>query len=375
MISSGGTPIHPLARRGVIHIAPYRPGTPIEVVARQRGRDPADFIKLASNENPSGSAPNAIKAAQEALEGARYYPECGCVELTEVLGEKIEVAPQRIFFGNSSNELINYLIRAFLNQEENIVISQVTFPMYGIGAQYQTESLESVIRVPNREGRYHDIPAILRAITDKTKIVWIDSPNNPLGTIVTQGIFDEYFSLVPDHVITIIDEAYDQFADDPAYPDSRVYQSMFQAVVLRTFSKLYGLADLRIGYLIAEPSIVGTLHRVHAPFYLPSHHQAAMLAALKHDDAFIAKTLEVNRQGKEFLYAQLESLGVNYIPTQANFIFYPCEQPGVIYERFLDFGIIVRPITTIGIRVSIGLPEENARFIEALKVIHQEGLI
>ena len=369
--------VHRLAHPGVSKIQPYVPGTPIEVIAKKRGMDPDFYIKLASNENLMGSAPHALQAMISSIQakGVNYYPECSCAEVVQALGGQIGLPQERILMVNSSNEGINYVSRAFLGKGNEIVMSQIAFPMYPIAAHYQDAQ---VVRVPNK-GWHHDMEAILAAITPNTRLVWLDTPNNPLGTIVSQSEMDTYFERVPNHVITVIDEAYDQYVESSDYPDSRVYQEKFQAIVLRTFSKIYGLAGLRVGYLFAAPDIIETLHRVHAPFYMPDFLQAALYAAITQDQAFVTKTQEMNREGKKYLYAALEHLEISYVPTEANFIFYPIKEemstPAQVYERFFDFGIIVRPIGNLGIRVTIGLPEQNERFISALEEIHREGMI
>ena len=362
---------HPLAANRIRDIQPYQPGTPIEVIARQRGLDPRKIIKLASNENLAGPAPNAIAALQDAAEEANYYPECSGREIAEELGDQLEVEPGRIKLANSSNEGINYVCRAFLNPGEELVMSAISFPMYPIGAQYQDGK---VVRVPN-DGWSHDVDGILGAITDRTKLVFLDIPINPTGTMLTQDQINYYFSKVPGHVLTVLDTAYDGFVESPHYPDALELQNRCQAIVLRTFSKLYGLADLRFGFIVADPQIVAALSHVHPPFYLPRHHQAAVLAALKHDGDFVQQTIKTNRQGKVYLYRELDRMGVQYVPTEANYIFYPCKDPAQVYDRFLDDGIIIRPIGNIGVRVSIGLPEHNAAFIHSLDAVHRAGLM
>lgn len=368
--------LHRLASPRVAGIAPYVPGMTVEEVARRTGRHPSTIIKLASNENAGGPAPAAARAFRKSAQLLHRYPESAAPDLTAEIARRNGVPVERILVTDSGNHAINYLSLAFLDPGDNIVCSRPSFPMNLVAAAYQGAQVNFVSVTPSYT---HDLDGLLRAMDRKTKIVWIDSPINPLGTIAGRRDLEKFLARVPETALVVLDEAYRDYAEgNPEYPtmeETRSFQERFQVVVLRTYSKILGMADLRAGYLMGDPTVVETLHRVHSPFYLSRHTQDAVLAGIKMDGKFVAKTVESNNIEKARLYSELDRLRIRYVKSDANFIFYPCSEPVAVFERFIDFGIIVRPIGRIGIRVTIGKPEENSAFLAALEEVRRDGLI
>jgi histidinol-phosphate aminotransferase len=344
-------------------LVPYPPGKPIEELERELGIKGS--IKLASNENPLGPSPLAIKAVKEALGGLNRYPDGSSYYLKNKLSSRLGLPQEMLTLGNGSNEIIELLVRTYLAPGEEAVIGEPSFAVYPLVVQ---AAGGVAVRVPLKDFT-HDLSAMAERITEKTRLVFIANPNNPTGTMVTGPAFDAFMKRVPDGVIVCMDEAYFEYVRGPAYPASlRYVEEGWPVVVLRTFSKIYGLAGARVGYGVAHPEITDYINRVRQPFNVNSLAQAAALAALD-DHVHIKKSLENNVLGLKYLFDAVTGLGYECVPTEANFFLIKVGDGKGVYEALLKKGVIVRPMASYGlpefIRVTVGLPEENRRFVEA----------
>jgi len=352
----------------ILEIQPYKPGKPLEELEREYGI--SGSIKLASNENPLGPSPLAVQAIQAALSGLNRYPDGGGYELVNKISEKLGIEPGTVVLGNGSDEIIGMLARAFLGPGDEVILPYPTFLMYDImvrisGATSVPVSLRSL---------QVDLDDIYDKITSKTRMIFICNPNNPTGTGISGDDFERFFKKIPDNIVVVMDEAYIEFVRDKNIANSLKYFGKNRALVaLRTFSKVYGLAGLRIGYGIMPEEIALILNRVRPPFNTNSLAQIAAKAALD-DDLFLSKTINLVHEGLDFLYDALARLKLEHFPTQTNFFLINVRQRAAdVFERLLSRGIIVRDMTSYGypeyIRINVGLPEENARFIEALEEV------
>lgn len=344
-------------------IKPYIPGKPVEELERELGI--SESIKLASNESPLGPSPRAVRALRKGMGDLNRYPDGSGYYLKEKLSSKLGVSPDEILLGNGSNEVIELAVRAFLNPGEEAVMAHPSFVVYSMITQ--AAGGKSVV-VPLKDWR-HDLAAMASRITERTKIVFIANPNNPTGTIITRSEMDSFMRKLPDGVLVVIDEAYHEYVSSPEYPDSMKYLRQGKDIlILRTFSKIYGLAGLRIGYGIAGTPIITDMNRVRQPFNVNSLAQIAALAALD-DTAHIEKAKKINERGKKFLYRKLKSLKINYVKTEANFIyiFFNDDIAPMLYNELLNEGVIVRPMGPREMRITIGLPKEDRRLIEVLQ--------
>jgi histidinol-phosphate aminotransferase len=346
-------------------IPPYVPGKPIEEVERERGI--ANSVKLASNENPLGPSPRALEAVRLSLPGVHRYPDSGGYDLIRKLAAHHRLAPGNFVIGNGSDDIIVMLGQAFLQPLDEVIMTRPSFQMYEIVAR----SAGAVpVEVPLR-GFRADLEAMAGRLTPQTRMVFINTPLNPTGTIVTRRELDTFLEALPAEVILVLDEAYIEFARDPRGTDSRDYADGRRPVVgLRTFSKVYGLAGLRIGYGIMPAAVAEVLNRVRQPFNVNLLAQKAAAAALD-DREFLDRTLLLVHSGLEYLERALAQLGIECLASQANFLMVRVSRPGrQVFEALLDRGVIVRPLDSYGypdwIRVNAGLPEENQRFIAAL---------
>lgn len=349
----------------------YEPGKPIEEVARELGfENVIGFQKLASNENELGPSPKALVAMQQAATEMHRYPDGGCFYLKKKLAAQLGVDQENLIFGCGSNELIVFLCHVFLSAKTNLVMAETSFAVYFLAAAlFEAQTL----RVPMQD-LTHDLDAMLAAITPETRIVAICNPNNPTGTLVSQEAIDRFMSAVPDHVVVAFDEAYIELLPDDQQPDVLKYvrEGRENVIVLRTFSKAYGLAGLRIGYGVAHPKLINVLNKVRQPFNVNAMAQAAALAALD-DVEHMEQSREVVIEGLRYLEEQLEQMGVAYVPSVTNFMLV---KTGAGRERFVALQkrkVIVRPMDPYGlpeyIRVSVGTPEQNAIFIRELKAV------
>jgi histidinol-phosphate aminotransferase len=345
----------------------YEPGKPIEETARELDVDPDEIIKLASNENPLGPSPKAIEAMRAALNDAQFYPDGGGFYLRNALASRLGVARENIILGNGSNEVIEFLGHAFLKPGDEAIASEHAFVAYKlIAALFGARTIETPS--PNYE---HDLDAMLDAITPKTRIVFIANPNNPTGTLISQSKIDDYLSLVPENVVTVFDEAYYEFIDNP--PDTLKYvRDRRNVVVLRTFSKIHGLAGTRVGYGIAHPEMIAVLQKTRQPFNVNSIAQIGALAALE-DKAHAGKTKRVVDEGRTYLQEEFAEMKLAFIPSAGNFIMVNVGDGPAVFEKLLVRKIIVRPLRGYNlpewIRISIGTMEQNRKCIAALKEV------
>ena len=357
-----------LAREGVENLVPYPPGKPIEELERELGIKGS--IKLASNENPLGPSPMAAQAIMDKVHGLHRYPDGSGYYLKNKLSEKFGLPMSRIILGNGSDELIDLIARTFLSPGEHVVQSYPAFLVYETVVKAAGGELTAV---PLSDFRI-DLDGIADAVTPRTKIIFLTNPNNPTGAAFSRDEMVGFLKKIPENVIVALDEAYIEFVSDGKVAQGLDLLSLHPLlVVLRTFSKLYGLAGLRIGYGFASSDVIDFMNRVRLPFNANSLAQAAAIAAL--DDAeFVSRTLEVVREGLAYLYQNLQDMGLEYLPTQTNFFLIKVPRKGKeIYERMLKQGVIVRAMDSYGladyIRINVGLPEENERFIRTLKAI------
>lgn len=346
-------------------IKPYVPGKPVEELERELGI--RDSIKLASNENPLGPSPRAIEALSKSISRLNRYPDGSAFYLKKSLSMKLGVSTDEILLGNGSNEVIELAVRTFLAPGGEAISARPSFVVYA--TIVQSAGGKNII-VPLKDWR-HDLDAMANRITGKTKLVFIANPNNPTGAINTDAEMDAFMKRVPDNVLVVVDEAYYEYVTSHEYADSmKHFRQGRNILILRTFSKIYGLAGLRIGYGIANASIITEMNKVRQPFNVNSPAQAAALAALE-DDEHVEKAKKINEEGKKFLYDELKSMNIDYVPTEANFIYIILRNKSApqIYNELLKKGVIIRPMGSAEIRVTIGLPEENRRFIKELRKI------
>jgi histidinol-phosphate aminotransferase len=351
-------------------IMPYVPGKPVDELERELGIKGS--IKLASNENPIGPSPLAIKAISNGLNNINRYPDGSCYYLRDALSKRLGVKGECLIFGNGSNEVIELAVRTFLLPGEEAIMAQPSFVVYHMITQ--AVGGKSII-IPLKEWR-HDLDRMASMITHKTKIIFIANPNNPTGTINTKTEMDSFMKRVPEGVLIVVDEAYYEYVTSGNYPDNMKYlKEGRDMLILRTFSKIYGLAGLRIGYGISRPEIIDGMNRVRQPFNINTLAQMAALAALE-DEKHIKRSRQVNEEGKKFLYKEFRSAGIEFVPTEANFIYLILKEKNstMVYNELLKEGVIVRPVGGRFIRVTIGLPQENRRMIEAIKRLRYKGI-
>ena len=356
-----------LAPSYVRAIAPYQPGKPISEVARELGIPERDIIKLASNENPLGCGEAAKAAMRRALDEVHLYPDGACFELKAALSRKWGVSMEGIVAGNGSNDLLDYIAMAFLAPGVSAVYSQHCFAVYPI-----TVAARGAvgIKVPAR-AYGNDLDAMLGAIRADTRLLFIANPNNPTGTFTPYAEIHAFLKRVPANVIVVLDEAYNDFLPPELRADTVAWLAEFPNLVLtRTFCKIYGLAGLRVGYMLAHPQVCDMVNRVRAPFNVNSIAQAAAVAALG-DEGFVARTYANNRAGIMQLSEGARALGLDFIPPFGNFITIDVGDGQKVFQALLKRGVIVRPVVGYElprhVRVSIGLPAENARFLASLK--------
>lgn len=346
-------------------ISPYVPGKPMEELEREYGI--RDSVKLASNENPLGPSPKAMEAIRQAAGKLNRYPDGGGYFLVRKLSEVLNVPTDHLILGNGSDDIIDMLARVFLGPGDEVIIPFPSFLIYEISAQATGADVVKT-RLKNLA---IDLDAILNAVTPRTRIIFLCNPNNPTGSVVSRTAFDRFMERLPESVIVVVDEAYIEFVRDPACLRSLGYEGFKRPVVtLRTFSKAYGLAGLRIGYGVAPPEIIGVLHRVRQPFNASLVAQAGALAALEDTD-FLAKTLRIVHEGLDWLHAALDAEGIPHFTTQSNFFLIDTgRNADQVFKAMLSEGVIVRSMTGYGfpryIRVNAGTPTENERFVNAL---------
>ncbi len=346
-------------------ISPYQPGKPITELAREMGIPVDSIVKLASNENPLGMSPKARQAVEAALAGVERYPDQ--FELIAKLAARCGVDQNQVVLGNGSNDVLDLVARAFLAQGRSAVFAQHAFAVYPLA----TLSIGGeLICVPAKDFG-HDLDAMLAAIRPDTRVVWIANPNNPTGNFLPYPEVRAFLEKVPADVVVVLDEAYNEYIPPEARVDTAAWVAEFpNLVVCRTFSKIYGLAGLRIGYGVTSAAVADLMNRVRQPFNVNNLALAGAFAALD-DDEFLQASYELNRRGMAQIVAALEKLGLAYIPSYGNFVTFKAGDAAAVNQRLLQQGVIVRPIGGYGmpewLRVTIGSEAENARFIAALE--------
>jgi len=358
-------------RSNILQMQPYLPGKPIEEVKRELGL--SRVIKLASNENPFGPSPKAIAAVREAAEKMHIYPDGASHDLKEAISKKLDLPFENLIMGNGSDELLHLIGLVFLSSEnDELIVGEPSFSRYDAAAQIAPSILT---KVPLDTSYRHDLNAMSQAVTEKTRLIIIANPNNPTGTIVRKGEFDRFLDSIPDHIAVVLDEAYFEFAQDADdFPSARDYVAQGRNVIgLRTFSKAYGLAGIRIGYGFGPASVIDGINRVREPFNTNSLAQAAAIAALDDDD-HVSKTVLNNRKGLDYLSNIFQSVGARPMESFANFMYADLGQPAKpIFEALLARGVITRSGHALGnptcIRVSVGTDEEMQIFAEELTTV------
>ena len=357
-----------LARKGVVDLSPYIPGKPIEDVKRELGLK--EVVKLASNETSVGPSPLAVEAIKKEVENINLYPEGSSRALREKIAHKLNLDKEMIIIGNGGDNIIGLIGMAFINEGDEVIIGEITFPAYNTITKIMGGKL---ISVKLKNFRF-DLKEIARRINEKTKLIFLCNPNNPTGTIVEDEEVADFMEKVPLDVIVVFDEAYYDYVEDKNYPDSLSYVLKGKnVIIIRTFSKIAGIAGVRIGYGIAKSELIRDLRRVVNPFTTNRLAQVAALASLD-DEEHYKKVLKSNQKGKKYLYKELKELRLFCLPTEANFVFIDLkEDSGPIFEKLLRKGVIVRQGKTWGcpniIRVTIGTAYENKRFIQAIKEV------
>jgi histidinol-phosphate aminotransferase len=356
-----------LFRPAIAELVPYEPGKPVEEVQRELGLE--RVVKLASNEGQFGPFSRAREALERAIVASNRYPDSGAHRLTVALAEKHGVAPENVALAAGADAVIMYLSLAALDPGDEIVCGWPSFPSYVLDA---IKMGATPVRVPLTDDRY-DVEALLAAVTPRTKLVFVPNPNNPTGTMVTRPELDVFFERIGPNVLTVLDEAYFEYVDEPGYPDGieeYLTRDGRRVLVLRTFSKIYGLAALRIGYGIGPPDVVQAVRRVRNAFDVSQAAQDAALASLG-DDAEIARRRAVTAEGRARLVELCANAGVRTAePAVANFVYAEVGDAAAVFEALLHEGVIVRPLAAFGapdaIRVTVGTPEENHLFADAL---------
>ena len=347
----------------ILSLSPYQGGKPISELQRELGLE--RVVKLASNENPLGAGPKALEAIQRTVEDISRYPDGNGFELKQAISDYLSVSTQTITLGNGSNDILELLARAYVcSADDEVVFSQYAFVVYPL----VTQALGARAVITPAKDFGHDLDAMLQAITDKTKIVFIANPNNPTGTLLSNEAIYDFLINVPSSVIVVLDQAYIEYLDvsDPSIAWLSEFDNL---VITRTFSKAYGLAGLRVGYSVSSEQVADYLNRIRQPFNVNSIAQAAAVASLA-DEAYLVRSVAANKYGLIQLSQGFDRLGVPYIPSFANFIAIKVDSPNEIYQKLLEQGFIVRPVEMSGyLRVSVGTKNENEAFLSALKLV------
>ena len=361
------TPIWSRANPQLRDLAVYEPGKPIEETARELGADPSEIIKLASNENALGPSPKAVTAIRAAIESVHLYPDGSGINLREAIAAQLGLGRENIILGNGSNEVIEFIGHAFLDRGDNVITSEYAFIAYKLIAQlFGAQTIETPAK-----NFQPDLEGILKAITPKTKIIFIANPNNPTGSLIGQEKIDNFLARMPDDVITVLDEAYFEFRDDP--PDTLQHvRDGRNVVVLRTFSKIYGLASLRVGYGIARPELIEVLQKARQPFNVNGIAQAGALAALG-DNEHLRKSKDEVDVGRAYFEDEFRAMKLKFNPSAGNFVFPNVGDGPAVFKNLLPLKIIVRPLRGYNLpewlRITVGTMEQNEKCIAALKKV------
>ena len=347
----------------IVNLPVYEPGKPIEDVKRELGL--TEVIKLASNENPFGCSPKVKEVIVAELDSLPIYPDGACLELRAAVASYLNVEEEQLMFGNGSDEIVMLITRAYLQPGTNTIMATPTFSVYKTNATIEGAD---VIEVPCVDG-HHDLEAMAARIDEQTRVLWVCNPNNPTGCMIEEETLVSFLKKVPEHVLVVLDEAYVEYVKSEAFPNSlELLQTYKNVIVLRTFSKIYGIAALRVGYGVAEAAIIDKLNRVREPFNVNSLAQKAAIAALA-DQEFVAMCKQANTEGLAQVYAALDEMGITYYPSETNFVYILTEQNSRdIFEAMMRKGVIIRAFPQ-AIRVTIGSQEQNEKMIAALKSV------
>lgn len=352
-------------REELAKLSPYKPGRPIDDVKREYGLQ--EVIKLASNENPLGCSPKAIEAIKNALGSLSLYPDGNCTVLKEALSKKLNISVNKIILSSGLDEMIDLLAKTFFKKDDEAIMADVTFPRY-IATTMMMGAKPVIVPLVNWT---YDLEGMVKAITDKTKLIWLCNPNNPTGTMFTEKELISFLDKVPENIIVVYDEAYNEFVTRDDYPKNSLplLDKYPNIIILKTFSKIYGLAALRVGYTMASEEIITNINKVRGPFNVNTLAQVAAVAALEDED-FLKKTYEMNVEGKKYIYEEFDKLNLKYAPSETNHIFVNVERSAnEIFVELQKRGVIIRPMAGDWIRVSIGTMDENRLFIEKLKEV------
>lgn len=358
-----------LANHHIRHLTPYQPGKPIEEVERELGI--TSSIKLASNENPLGTSKRVLQAAQEALQNAHIYPDGGQYELKSAISKHLSLSPEQITVGNGSENILELIVKTYLHQGDSAVISEFAF----LTIELLIRAAGATLKIAPANQWGHDVDNMINAVDNKTRLVFLVNPNNPTGTYTNKADFEKLLQSIPSHIIIVIDEAYCEYIDKPDYPQALSYLADYpNLIITRTFSKVYGLAALRLGYAVSSPEIADMLNRARLPFNVNSVVAKAGCAALEDQD-HVNKSVALNRDGMQQLENGLRKQGRSFIPSIGNFITIDVGHGKDVYQKLLLEGVIVRPLHAYNmprhIRVTVGTPEQNERFLNALeRVMH-----
>lgn len=363
-----------LAMPGIQGLQPYQPGKPIDELERELGI--TNSLKLASNENPLGPSPVAITAMQDQLEGLQLYPDGNGFRLKQALSLHLDVPVESLTLGNGSNDVLDLIARAYLGPGRNAVFSQYAFAVYPISTQaVGAECRVADANHADHEMPYgHDLQAMRIQMNDQTSVVFIANPNNPTGTWLREDELESFLASVPRHILVVIDEAYFEYVEESSYPNALLWREKFpNLIVTRTFSKIYGLAGLRVGYAISHPEVADALNRVRQPFNVNSLALLAAEASLN-DAEHIASSKAMNLKGQKQLKSGLEAMGLDCIPTVGNFITVDMGRPALaVYEELLRVGVIVRPVANYGLpnhlRITVGREQDNLRVLDSIEKI------
>lgn len=353
-----------LANPSVRHLTPYQPGKPIEELERELGI--SSSIKLASNENPLGPSEKVIAAATKTLLSAHIYPDGGCYELKQTLSSFLNVTPAQITVGNGSENILELIVKAYLHKDDTAIISQYVF----LTIKILIQSYGTNAKIIPAKNWGHDISRMIDAVDEKTRVLFLVNPNNPTGTYTNDADFHRLMQSIPPNVLVAVDEAYSEYISRTDYPNALQYLNTYpNLVVIRTFSKVYGLAALRLGYAVSSPEIADILNRARLPFNVNTVAAKAAIAALQ-DQAHVEKSVLVNQQGMKQLEEGLRQLQLNTIPSIGNFITIDVDNAMMVYQKLLHEGVIVRPLPAYDmprhIRVTIGTYEQNERFLATM---------
>ena len=358
-----------LAPANIRAIAPYQGGKPISELAREMGLNEADIVKLASNENPLGMSPKAQMALEDALAEISRYPDGNSFALRDAVSHKYRVQAAQIVFGNGSNDILELAARAFLSPGDEVIYSQHAFAVYPLVTQ--AAGATGVV-VPAIDFG-HDLPGFLKAMTPKTKLIFVANPNNPTGTLIGKAVLKDFLRQVPKSIVVVLDEAYDEYLSENDKSEAISWLGEFENLIIsRTFSKAYGLAGLRVGFGLMHASLADLMNRVRQPFNVTSLAQVAATVSLQDED-FVARSYAANQAGMAQVTQGLAKLGLSFIPSFGNFVSFKVSNAGAVNQALLKHGVIVRPVANYEmpdyLRVSIGLFSENARFLDVLEKI------